>query len=85
VTTQHISAEEVNKSEGESASPKLKPSVFDRLQSPTPRKCPSVFTGIGKGKGRKVSIFNRIKDVPQPRRSLFARIKTGEDFSSSWL
>ena len=34
-------------------------------------------------KGRKVSVFNRIKDVPQPRRSLFARIKTDEDSSSS--
>jgi len=85
VITQHISAEEVNESEEESASPKLKPSVFDRLQSPTPRKCPLVFTRIGKGKGRKVSVFNEIKDVPQKRRSLFARIKTGEDSSSSHL
>ena len=85
VITQHISAEEVNKSEEESDSPKLKPSVFDRLQSPAPRKGPSVFTQIGKGKGHKISIFNRIKDVPQPRRSLFAKIKTGEESSRSRL
>jgi len=67
VATQHISTEEVDKSEEESASPKPKPSVFDKLQSPALRKCPSVFTRIGKGKGHKISVFNRIKDVPQPR------------------
>jgi len=83
--TQHISAEEVDESEEESASPNPKPSVFDRLQSPTPRKCSSVFTLIGKGKGHKISVFNKIKDVLQPRRSLFARIKTGEESSSSRL
>jgi len=77
-----MSAEEVDESEDEGVSPNSKTSVFDRLQSPTSRKHPSVFTQLGKGKGHKISVFNRIKDVPQPRRSLFGRIKTGEESSS---
>jgi len=64
VTNQHISAEEVDESEEESASPKLKPSVFDRLQSPASRKCPSVFTRIGKGKSRKVFVLTESKTFP---------------------
>ena len=80
-----MSAEEVDESEDEGVSPNSKPSVFDRLQLLASRKCPSLFTQIGKGKGHKISIFNRIKDVPQPRRSLFAKIKTGEESSRSRL
>ena len=55
--------------------------MFDRLQSAAPRKCSSVITRIRKGKGRKISVSNIIRDVPQPRRSLFTRIKTGENSS----
>jgi len=59
---QHISAEEVDVSEEENASPNPKPSVFDRLQSSTSKKHLSVFTRIGKGKDHRCSVFNRIKN-----------------------
>ena len=82
---QHISAEEVDVSEDESASPNPKPSVFDRLQSSTSKKRPSVFARIGKGKDHRSSVFNRIKDHPQPKPSVFARIGAGEKPSNSRL
>ena len=82
---QHISTEEVDESEDESASPNPKPFVFDRLQLITSKKRPSVFTHITKGKNHNIYVFNRIKDVPQPKHLSFARIKTGEKSSSSRL
>jgi len=82
---QHISAEEVDVSEDENASPNPKPSVFDRLQSSTSKKCLPVFACIGKGKDHRCSVFNRIKNDPQPKPSVFARIGAGEKSSSSQL
>ena len=80
---QHISAEEVDVSKDEKASPKPKPSVFYRLQSSTWKKRPLVFTHIGKGKDHIISIFNIIKDDPQPKPSVFAKIGAGENSSNS--
>jgi len=67
VAIQQISTKEVDEREDESASPNPKPSVFDRLQPSTLKKLLSVFTHIRKGKDHKISIFNRIKNVPQPK------------------
>ena len=85
MAVQHISAEEIDESEDESASPNPKPFLFDRLQPFTLKKRLSVFTHLRKGKDHKISVFNRIKDVSQPKRSVFARIETGEESSSSQL
>jgi len=82
---QHISAEEVDVSEDENASRNPKPSVFDRLQSSTSKKRLSVFARIGKGKDHRCSVFNIIKNDPQPKPSVFARIGAGEKSSNSQL
>ena len=59
--------------------------MFDMLQSSTSKKRPSVFTRIGKGKDCKLFVFNKLKDIAQPKHSVFARIKTIEKSSSSQL
>jgi len=81
----HISTEEIDESEDNNASPTLKPSMFDRLQSSTLKKCPSVFTHIWKGKDHRISVFSRIKHDPQPKPSVFSRIKAGKNSSNSQL
>ena len=81
----NILVEEAEQSEDESVSPNPTTSVFDWLQSSTSKKCMSVFTYTGKEKDRKISVVNRIKDGPKPKRSIFAIIKTSEMSSSSWL
>ena len=82
---QHISTEEVDEREDENTSPNPKPSVLDRLQPSTSKKCLSVFTHIEKVKDHKISVFNRIKDVHQPRHSVISKTKTSEKSSSSRL
>ena len=82
---QHISAEEVDVSEDENASPNPESSVFDRLQSSTSKKRPSVFAHIRKGKDNSCYVFNRIKDHPQPKPSIFTKIGAGEKSLNSQL
>ena len=82
---QHISTEEVDVSEDKNSYPNPKPSVFDMLQSSTSKKHPLVFARIGKGKDHRCSVFNRIKDDPRPKPSVFSRIGAGEKSSNSQL
>jgi len=82
---QHISTEEVDVSEDKNSYPNPKPSVFDMLQSSTSKKHPLVFARIEKGKDYKCSIFNRIKDDPRPKPSIFTGIGADEKFSNSQL
>ena len=61
---QHISAEETDESEKEDDPPSKRTSVFDRLQSSSSTRRPSVFTRIGAQP--KPSVFNRIKKGIEP-------------------
>ena len=61
---QHISAEEVDESEDESAPPNLKPSVFDRLQLSISKKCQSGSPVYGKGKTTNSLFLIELKMFP---------------------
>jgi len=51
----------------------------------TVEKRPSAFTHIGESKDRKLSIFNKINDGPQPKPFVFTRIKAVKKPSDSYL
>jgi len=77
---QHISDEEVDQSDNENAQPTTKPSVFDRLQSFTSKKRPSLFIRIGEGQNPKKALcVPESKRHAQPKPSVFNIInKRGE-------
>jgi len=76
---QHISAEEIGKSEDENAQPPIKPFVFDRLQPSALRKHSFVFTRIKGGQNPKSSVFWRVKNCAQPKPSVFNRISKARE------
>jgi len=79
---QHISAEEIGESEDESAQLHIKPSVFDRLQPSTSRKCPFVFSSIGRGQNPKSYVFWRVKNHAQSRPLMFNKIIKARESSN---
>ena len=65
---QHISTKELDESDDDNAQTNPKSSIFDKLQSPSVEKCPSVFTRFRESKDRKVSESKMVRD--QSLRSL---------------
>ena len=59
---QHISVEEIDRSEEEDAAPSLKTFVFDTLQPSISQKRPSIFARMVEGPNLKPSVFQRIKE-----------------------